>query len=217
MNATKTALILIALAVFAGNCNGQNKMTNEQLDNICREMSDESRAKVLNQIADKDRDADRATSHWFPAYLDITYNTTNASEIQINEKRLNKNKLVRITEGSFRIEVREDRMKEKYRIPTEMNETEYFFLNGELVKISITKGYTDYNALPYNYWFRIHQLDLMFKKNKLVKKAEYIYFGQWDSSSKVSDEWIETFGIDEDTLIKRAYILNEKVREKDKQ
>lgn len=101
--------------------------------------------------------------------------------------------------------------REEYRIPAEMSEIEYFFLNGELIKISITKGETDYNALPENYWISMEQLDLIYEKNKLVKKTTYIHLGQWDPSTKASDEWTELFikhyDINQDTLVERAYEL----------
>ena len=211
--------IIISFAVattFTGY--GQTKTTNEQLDSLCREMTDKYRANILKQVANNDRNTDRTMRHWFPVYLNKVYDTAQTPEIYISEKRLKNSKLLRIAEGSFSIETREGYMKEEYLIPAEMSETEYFFLNGYLVKISITKGITDYNALPKNYWIRMEQLDLMYEKNKLVKKTAYSHFGQWDISTKVSDEWTELFtkhhDIDEEALIERAYIVYHKFSKK---
>ena len=203
--------IIISFVAAAFTCGAQTKMTSEQLDSLCRTMTDEYRTKILSTIANNERDTDRTTSHWLPVYLNKAYDTENAPEIHISKKSLKKNKLLRIAEGSFRIEVKESYMKEEFRIPAVMNEIEYFFLNGELIKISITKGATDYNALPQNYWFQFNQLDLMYEKNKLVKKTAYFYFDQWNLSTKVSDEWTELFtkhhNIDEEALIERACIV----------
>ena len=213
--------IIISFAVATTfTCEAQTKMTNEQLDSLCREMTDKYRATFLDRKALENRlfyisNSDKTMRHWFPVYLSKVYDTVNAPGIHISEKRLENSKLLRIAEGRFRIETREGYLKrEAYRIPAEMSETEYFFLNGGLVKISITKGATDYNALPENYWFQINQLDLMYEKNKVVKKAAYFYFDQWDLSTKVSDEWTALFtkhhDIDEEALIERAYIVYHK-------
>ena len=207
------SIFIFFVAILGYNNNNNTAMTNEQLDSLCRTLSDECRATISSKAKDNDEDLNiRFLGNWFPTYLEKAYNTTNAPKIHINEKQLNEGKLLRIAEGSFRIEERVSPYGEvKYLLPVEMSETEYFFLNGELIKISITKGLTDYNALPQNFWIRIEQLDLIYEKDKPVKKAVYSYFGQWNSLSKVSDEWIENFirhyKINEDTLIERSRIL----------
>jgi len=195
---------------------GQTKLkknlSRDDIGTMCRTMSDEYRSNILNKIPPPiNEEFDKATSHWFPAYLNEAYNSTDIPEIHINEMRLNEHKLLRIAEGKFRIEEGDGYMKgEKYRIPAEMSETEYFFLNGKLIKIVITKGETDYNALPQNYWITMRQLDLIYEEDKLIKKTAYFYLDQWYPSAK-RDDWIESFikynNINVDILIERAYFL----------
>ena len=203
------SIFIFFVAILGYNNNNNTAMTNEQLDSLCRTLSDECRATILNKIADDDNNIDRKTRHWFPTYLNQAYDTTNAPKIHINEKQLNEGKLLRIAEGSYRIEERESHIHLKgikFQIPTEMSETEYFFLNGELIKISITKGRTDYNYRPSAYWVIINRLDLIYEKS--VRKAAYTDGG---TLSKPSDERIENFirhyKINEDALIERSRIL----------
>ena len=201
------SIFIFFVAILGYNNNNNTAMTNEQLDSLCRTLSDECRATISNKIKDNDENLNvRFFGNWFPTYLDKAYNTTNAPKIYIDEKQLNEGKFLRIAEGSYRTEEKETIFETKYLLPVEMSETEYFFLNGELIKIIITKGRTDYNYLPSAYWVMIDRLDLIYEKS--VRKAAYTDGG---TLSKSKDEWIENFirryKINEDALIERSRIL----------
>ena len=201
------SIFIFFVAILGYNNNNNTAMTNEQLDSLCRTLSDECRATISSKAKDNDENLNvRFFGNWFPTYLDKAYNTTNAPKIYIDEKQLNEGKFLRIAEGSYRTEEKETIFETKYLLPVEMSETEYFFLNGELIKIIITKGRTDYNYLPSAYWVMIDRLDLIYEKS--VRKAAYTDGG---TLSKSKDEWIENFirryKINEDALIERSRIL----------
>ena len=201
------SIFIFFIAILGYNNNNNTAMTNEQLDSLCRTLSDECRATISNKIKDNEQNLNvRFFGNWFPTYLNEAYDTTNAPKIYIDEKQLNEGKLLRIAEGSYRTEEKETIFETKYLLPVEMSETEYFFLNGELIKIIITKGRTDYNYLPSAYWVMIDRLDLIYEKS--VRKAAYTDGG---TLSKSKDEWIENFirryKINEDALIERSRIL----------
>ena len=201
------SIFIFFVAILGYNNNNNTAMKNEQSDSLCRTLSDECRATISNKIKDNDENLNvRFFGNWFPTYLDKAYNTTNAPKIYIDEKQLNEGKFLRIAEGSYRTEEKETIFETKYLLPVEMSETEYFFLNGELIKIIITKGRTDYNYLPSAYWVMIDRLDLIYEKS--VRKAAYTDGG---TLSKSKDEWIENFirryKINEDALIERSRIL----------
>jgi hypothetical protein len=213
----KTIKITFLLLLGVGLCAGQNIKNNdmiekiEKLDSLCRAMSDEYRANVLSSI---DRTADPVTRDWFSEYLYWEYNNTETPHITISEKQLDKGKLVRIAEGMFQWKrVKEFDVGDEYNQPTEMNETEYFFLNSELVKISIYKGHTDYNAMPRNYWVVVRQVDLMYQKGKLANKKAYYHV--WGSITQYNDEvaeqYMEEWNVGEDMPLQKAGMIYEKL------
>jgi hypothetical protein len=178
----------------------------DYLDSLCLAMSKECRAAIVNNI--DDNACNLTVNHWFTKYLYwTTYDTTGTPRMNISEKRLKEGVLLRITEGKFRIEEKDGRGK-TYNCPTEMSETEYFFLNNELIKISIVKGYTDYNAIPSNYWIGIRQLDLLCQESKIVKRKAYSYFGDIIPYKPLEEElvelYIKDFDINEEALIQKA-------------
>ena len=183
----------------------------DYLDTLCLKMSDECRVIPVNYEDYMAYEARKVYNeikyHWFTEYLYLTYDTVRTPRINVSEKQLKEGKLRRIAEGKLRIEEREGYLGNLYNYPVEMNETEYFFLNNELVKISISKGSTDYNFMPERYWIAVWQLDLLCQKNKVVNRKAYYCFGD---RGQPDNEWIERFveylNIDENALIEKAYI-----------
>jgi len=181
------------------------------LDSICQTMSDEYRAKscIYGGLGSPDGIA----GHWFTEYLYLTYDTVETPPVNVSERQLKEGVLLRIAEGRFRIEKKS--YGKTYNCPTKMNETEYFFLNNELVKISIAKGYTDYNSTPALYWITIRQLDLLCQKNEIVNRKAYWYSG---GREQLDDEWVEQsmrdLDINESALIQKAHTLYKEFKNK---
>jgi hypothetical protein len=172
-------------------------------------MSDECRAKSYIY----GDNSDGIAGHWFTEYLYKAYGAEGIPDVKVSEKQLKKGVLLRIAEGTFRVE--EKSWGQTYNCPTEMNEIEYFFLNNKLVKISIAKGYTDYNSSPALYWINIRQLDLLYQKNEIVNRKAYWYSGD---RQQLDDEWVEQYmrdlDINENVLIQKAYTLYKELKKK---
>ena len=208
---TAAILIFTNICIMASSIScGQNwqkidTLHPDYLDSLCLTMSDEYRAMPENYTERRIYNA--LKDYWFTNYLNRTYDTIGTLHTSVSEKQLKEGVLLRITEGKFRIEKGES-YGETYDCPTEMKETEYFYLNNELIKISVTEGSTDYNAIPANYWITVRQLDLLCQKDKIVDRKAYRYFGD---RTELEEEWIEQhvryLDINENALIQKAHAL----------
>jgi hypothetical protein len=214
----KTKKITIILLLCGISCAGQevdNNMSNmkketEKIDNLCKVMSDECRIEILNKV---DGSLPYLGRHWFTDYLYWLYDSTRNIGITVSEKQINEGRLLRIAEGKIRWELVEAFFGEEYDKPTEMTETEYFFLNNELVKISISKGHTDYNAIPSNYWIVIRQLDLSYQKDTLANKKAFwhVWGSVTEYNEEVAERYMKEWNVSEDTLLKKGGELLEKM------
>ncbi|MDR0661266.1 MAG: hypothetical protein LBG19_10855 [Prevotellaceae bacterium] len=109
----------------------------------------------------------------FVPYLHNSYYANGKKTRTAAQKQVKEGILLRLAEGKLCIEEVEGfRYKGKYVCPTEMIETEYFFLNNQLVKISFTIGRADYNVLPQNYWIVVSQIDFIY--NTELEKIPFI-------------------------------------------
>jgi len=194
---------------------GQNRPKKENLpinylDSLCQIMSDEHRVNTARDIVGNENN--EIPRDWYSQYLYKTYYSAETQRINVSEKQFKEGKVLRIAEGTLRWErVKEFGFGDEYNNPTEMSETEYFFLNNELLKISISKGHTDYNARPSYYGVVIRQLDLLCEKSKIVNRKAYWY-------SQLCDECVELymreFDINENVLIQKAHTFYEKLTSK---
>jgi hypothetical protein len=185
---------------------GQKKdIPQDCLDSLCVAMSDECRGVSMNTASY----ISESFSDWFPKYLKETYDTVGTPHINVSEKQLTEGTLRRIAEGKIRIEERAD-FSRTYNYPAEMSETEYFFLNNELVKISVAKGHTDYNFIPSAYWIMVFQLDLLCQKNEIVNRKAYWCSGDKNRTQVEVEKfeyYIRDLDINENALIQKAHTL----------
>ena len=198
-------------------CGLKKNISQNYLDSLCLAMSDECRGMQVHSMDKEVYDINGILNHWFTEYLYLKYDTVGTPRMNVTEKQLKEGTLRRIAEGKFRIE-KADSFGKTFNCPMVMNETEYFFLNNELVKISVTKGYPDYNAIPANYWIVMRQVDLLCQKNKIVNRKAYWYSGDRiqleDSEIEQEMDYLE---IDENALIQKAQSLyNDKRNEIEK-
>lgn len=156
-------------------------MTTEQIDSLCLSISDEiKRCSVptetdLTKISASDLKVAKVAKHPFVSYLYNVYYIDDRKNRTAIQEQVGDETLLRLTEGKLHIEEAEDfryRMG-KYLLPAEMMETEYFFLNEQLVKISQTIGRTDYNVYPQHYWIIVSQLDFVYHDTGSEKKSIY--------------------------------------------
>ena len=195
-------------------------MTAEQLDSLCLAMADEIRSNTLKETASSTENIDILQKHDFLQYLHNTYCSNGKKTHTACQKQLKEGTLLRLAEGKLTIEEAEDFRKNRYRTPTSMVESEYFFLNGKLVKISLTIGRTDYNALPKNYWIMVKQIDFVYPPEDFEKRTIY-HVGSvihpsihslFPTNVMSSDEWreqeMEGTGITEKQLQIKAFQLH---------
>ena len=227
----KITIIFALLYTCISSPQAQTTMTIDRLDKLCLSMSDEIRAEIS---AEKTAVTAICTAtvmgkHDFLSYLDNAYYANGRKPRTAIQKQVNGGTLLRLAEGKLNIQEVEDFRKDKYPAPTEMVETEYFFLNNHLVKISLTTGRTDYNAMPRNYWVVVNQLDFVYHDTEPPKKAIYnisscVHPGNrslFPTNVRSSDEWIEsimsTAGTTEEQLLLNAiqiyqlYTLNKEL------
>lgn len=169
----KTIFTALALLCF-NSCSSQTQttMTIQQLDSLCFSLSDEARTSIFSDIIDSIDYAIIKSKHEFISYIDKAY--YNGRKLQTATlKQIKEGTLLRLAEGKLCIKEVDDFRGLKYPLPTEMVETEYFFLNNQLVKISVTIGRTDYNVMPQNYWVIVNLLDFVYHKTEPPQKAIY--------------------------------------------
>lgn len=197
-------------------------MTTEQLDSLCLSISDDVRLNTLSSEITDHIVLVRAMENSFVSYLHNAYYTNGKKNCTATQKQVKEGILLRLAEGELSIEEIEDfHYKGKYVCPTEMVEKEYFFLNNQLAKISITIGRTDYNVLPRNYWIIVSQLDFIYYATKPEKKAIYYFFNpfppiihrkEYPTNVLTEDEWRQTIlsytNITEEQLKIDAYRLH---------
>ena len=200
-------------------------MTVEQIDSLCMFMTDEVRHDSIS-IADRRENIKekiekmritRIRDDSFVLYLYNTGYTDDKQTYTATKKQVKEGILLRLAEGKLCIEEAEDFLhKSKYFLPTEMEETEYFFMNEQLVKISLTKGHTDYNVSPQAYWILVNQIDFVYHTIEPEKKAIYYFYHpihrkQYPVNVLTEKEWIEAEmnrnGITEEQLKENAYRL----------
>lgn len=220
---SRILIALILLLVTSCNSKAQVAMTTEQqLDSLCQAMSDEYRLSIPMEITDgTDIIAkNERLNNSFISYLHNAYYTSGKKTLTAVKKQVESGKLLRLAEGKLAIEEVEDFRNDKYIAPVDMVETEYFFLDGKLIKVSVTFGRTDYNALPRNYWIMVNQIDFVYNNTKLAKATIYhvnnhiplTYRSILPTNVMSNDEWREMVmnyaNITEEKLRAKAYELH---------
>lgn len=216
MKMTKITIIILICSISCAGQNMDNKMKEEikKIDSLCKAMSDEYKIEITNKIEESVLEQNKG---WFPTYLSQLYDTIPNSNIYVSEKQVSEGKLLRIAEGNIRWEWAKAYFDE-YLKPTEMNETEYFFLDNELVKISLFQGFPDYNAIPANYWIVMRQVDLLYQKDILVSKNAFRHV--WGSVTEydeaAAERLMKEWNVSEEMLLQKAEELLKRMINRDK-
>ena len=209
-------------------CLAQVMITTKQINRICLSLSDEVRRNTPTEKIDSAVPAPISDlSFNFVRYLHNAYYAKERKTRTATKTQLPQGTLLRLAEGKLIIEQVEDELLRvepytyptEYMYPTEMVETEYFFLNNRLVKISVTIGHADYNVIPSNYWIIVSQIDFSYHKTEPSTKTIYnVSFPTSPESRRpyppnamTDEEWIQTVlsrtNTTEEQLKANAYLL----------